>query len=373
MLKERFRLLVDHAPVCIHEIGLDGRISAMNPAGLAMMGLENEAAVCGMAYLDAVGDADRARITDLMARALEGHPAHFEFHSSGDEPRYYASNFIPMHDDDGRFVGLMGVSQDVTQRRRAERDLLTLNESLEQQVRARTAELQRLNDRLSRQNQELTEFARAVSHDLRSPLTSILGTASLLELSDRPPDEAEKLARIVQSGARMARMIDELLALARVGDSVEPVTEPADLEQVLAEVCAGLAHEIEATGARVTHDPLPTVHASTTEQHRLLQNLVGNALKFRGADQPAVTVSAEPLDGGWAVSVRDNGIGVPEGEQEAIFGVFYRATGARDLPGTGVGLSICKKLVEARGGTLRAASAPGGGTLFTYTVPAPAG
>jgi len=366
---ERFRLLVGHAPCCIHEIDLDGKLTAMNPAGLVMMGASDEDAIRGLPYLDVVSDADRPRVKNLLKLALLGGAAHFEFSSAGDEPRDFSSNFIPVHDSDGAFRGLMGVSQDVTDQRRAERALRSLNDSLEAQVEARTAALQRANQRLTVQNQELGEFGRAISHDLRSPLTSILGVASLLEDLSPRPEQAAKLALIVESAAHMAGMIDELLELAKVGDLVEVETDGADLEQVLGEVCASLAHEIETTSAKVTHAPLPHVDASPIEQHRLLQNLVGNALKFRGDRPPEVHVSAERVEFGWAVSVRDNGLGFPEEEREAIFHVFHRSPEVLDRPGSGVGLSICKKLVEARGGTLDASSVRGEGSTFTYTVP----
>ncbi|MFT6396594.1 MAG: PAS domain S-box-containing protein [Bradymonadia bacterium] len=368
MKEERFRLLVSHAPVCIHEVNLKGELTAMNPAGLAMMEVD-EATICGTPYLDAVCDSDQARVRELLAQALLGRTAHFEFRSAGDNPRDFSSNFIPMHDDDGTFCGLMGVTQDVTKQRRAERAERALMESLEDLVCTRTIELERANDRLTTQNEDLNEFARAISHDLRSPLSGIVGLASLLLESSPQADQAADLEMIVKNGVRMAEMIEELLQIAQIGEITDVETGGTDLEQTFTDVCETLGREIELTNAVVTHTPLPTVHSSPTEQHRLLQNLVGNAIKFRGDSPPHVHISAEPNSDGWAISVRDNGLGIPETERAAIFRVFYRSQEDPSRPGSGVGLTICKKLVEARGGALTAVSTHGEGSTFTYTVP----
>lgn len=369
MAQDRFRLLVRHAPVCIHEIDLDGRLTAMNPAGLAMMGVDNESAICGMPYLDVVSDMDRGRIAALMQDALRDGAAHFEFQSAGPDPRDFASNFIPIRDDEGKVARLMGVTRDVTEQRRAERDLRALNESLEAQVLARTAALEDANRLLTQRNQELDDFAAAISHDLKGPLTTVVGLGSLLLSTGPREDQAGPLELMAASSQRMGAMIDELLDLAEVGRVTGDVVAEADLEEVLADVCDDLAHDIRASGAQVSHDPLPRVRATPTEQRRLLQNLVSNALKFHGDEAPRVHVSAARLDRGWGISVQDNGLGFPEDQHDTLFRVFSRLDRDRERQGSGVGLAICKKLVESRGGWLRARSEPGRGSTFTYLVP----
>jgi PAS domain S-box-containing protein len=367
MSEERFRLLIEHAPVCIHEIDLQGRLTSMNPAGLRMMGVEDEAEIRGMPYLDAVGEDDRERIAGLLDHALHHGEAHFEFRSTGENPRHFASNFIPVRNEQRELIKLIGVTQDVTQQRLAEEALRALNRDLETQVAARTVELRVANRHLTERNTELDEFARAVSHDLKSPLMAISGFADLLEVE--APGLSVWTGRIAQVARRMGRMIDELLQLARAGEIAPNSDESVDLEAVLAQVCLDLAPEVRACDAAITHDPLPTVTGSRTEQLRLLQNLIGNALKFRGPAPPAIHVSAELTETGWEIAIADNGLGIPADKHEEIFRVFTRLHLDANHPGTGIGLAICKKLVGARGGTLRVRSAPGQGSTFTYSVP----
>ncbi len=365
----RFETLVTHAPVCIHEIDLDGRLTAMNPAGLAMMGVDDEAAIRGMPYLDAVSETDRARIAELLQHAMREGDAHFEFESSGDTPRVFASNFIPVRGPDGELVNLMGVTQDVTERRRAEAALRELNQDLERQVAERTADLRAVNQELAARNKELDAFARAVSHDLKSPLASITGLASLLETARLGVQELEDVRKIRESGVRMGRMIDELLALAQVGSVTAHVDEAVDLASVVDAVCEDLAPQLSELGARVTHDGLPTVRGAASEQRRLLQNLIENAVKYRGEQPLRVRVSAEVRADDVLVTVADNGRGIAEDQHDQIFVLFGRGPAGLDQPGSGVGLATCKKLVEARGGTLDVVSRPGEGAAFTYTLP----
>ncbi|MDW7711908.1 MAG: ATP-binding protein [Deferrisomatales bacterium] len=227
---------------------------------------------------------------------------------------------------------------------------------------------------LARSNTELEQYAAAAAHDLKSPLVAVLGYLQLLRrrFADRlGPDGLAYLDQAARGAERMETLICDLLSYSKVGrGGQEPV--PVEAGTALEEALANLAAEIEACGARVTHDPLPAVPGHPTELVQLFQNLVGNALKFRGGEPPRVHVGVEEHPGEWVFAVRDNGIGIDPADRERIFRLFERLWGASEYPGTGIGLAICRKIVETRGGRIWVEeSEPGGGTTFRFTVPRP--
>jgi PAS domain S-box-containing protein len=220
---------------------------------------------------------------------------------------------------------------------------------------------------LARSNDELDRFASVVSHDLRQSLTAVLGFLALLdsrhggELSD-PAHQLLELAR--EGGERMRALVDDLLAYARVGHSGRR-SEPIDAADLLRRVAP-----TAAPGAAVEIGDLPVVHARVREFEQLLSNLLGNAAKFVApGTPPEIAVCARRVDGGWRFDVADNGIGVPAPLVERIFGMFQRLQRAEDYPGTGIGLAICQKIVEAAGGRIWVEPRPGGGSVFAFTWP----
>ena len=180
----------------------------------------------------------------------------------------------------------------------------------------------------------------------------------------------EFIAYAVDGANRMQKLINDLLALSRVGTQARP-SEPVDTGGILRRVLSDMKPTIEAAGARVVvPDSMPTVLADGTQIGQLFQNLIGNALKFRGTESPSVEISAVPSDGGfWRFSFKDNGIGIEPQYFERIFVIFQRLHGKESYPGTGIGLAICKKIVERHGGDLWVESQPGQGASFLFTLP----
>ncbi len=238
--------------------------------------------------------------------------------------------------------------------------------------------LQVASAELERSNRELQDFAAIASHDLQEPLRKIQAFGD--RLNDRYSgvlDEAgaEYLGRMTDAATRMRDLIDDLLAYSRV-QSAGSELRPVDLEPIMAGVLQDLERRIEEDGGRVEVGPLPTVVADPTQMRQLLQNLVGNALKFRRPGvAPHVVLMARRIpdagaDGaGWELSVADNGIGFDVSQAERIFAPFHRLHGRAEYEGTGIGLAICRRIVERHGGVLKATAVPGDGATFTATLP----
>jgi light-regulated signal transduction histidine kinase (bacteriophytochrome) len=170
----------------------------------------------------------------------------------------------------------------------------------------------------------------------------------------------------------MQRLLNDLLVYSRVTTQAQPL-ERTDVESVLVQALENLQLAIEEAGATITHDALPTVEADETQLIQLFQNLIGNALKFRGDQLPHVHVAATPQDGRWTFSVRDNGIGIAPDQQERIFEIFQRAHDRSKYAGTGIGLAICKRIVERHGGRIWVESQPETGATFYFSLAAQEG
>jgi signal transduction histidine kinase len=212
---------------------------------------------------------------------------------------------------------------------------------------------------------ELRSFADLVAHDLREPVTAISHLVTILERApDRPPS-AEVLGLLRSSAERARELIDGTLEYARAG---ELRRERVALSALVAEISDDLRPVLEEAGATLEVGVLPEVEADPRQLRRLLQNLVGNAVKFRAQAPPRVEISARRCDADWVVTVRDNGIGVDPRQASRIFEMFSRASSAAD--GTGIGLAVCRRVVEAHGGRLWVEPAEGGGSAFRFTLPA---
>lgn len=230
---------------------------------------------------------------------------------------------------------------------------------------------------LARSNSELERFAYVASHDLQEPLRMVSSYTQLLAKRYKGKLDAnadEFIGYAVDGASRMQKLINDLLALSRVGTQAKP-SEPVDTGAVLTRVVSDLRFAIEGAAASVNFPPtMPTVLADGTQIGQLFQNLVGNALKFRGTEPPRVDVSVQPEEEGrlWRFAFQDNGIGIEPQYFERIFVIFQRLHSKESYPGTGIGLAICKKIVERHGGTMWVESVVGQGTTFLFTLPAAA-
>jgi light-regulated signal transduction histidine kinase (bacteriophytochrome) len=258
-----------------------------------------------------------------------------------------------VRDAQGRIVGLQGTVQDITTRH-----------SADQRLAAKSHELQRSNEDLER-------FAYVASHDLQEPLRMVTSYGQLLtrrHLADLKPEAQEFVAYMVDGGQRAQALIRDLLSLARLDSQAKPWT-PVALEALLAQALQPLRLRVQETGAKITHDPLPTVVGDAGQLGQLMANLVGNALKFCGKAAPVVHIGALREGSGWRISVRDAGIGIEPRYFDRIFQMFQRLHLRTEYEGTGIGLAICKKVVERHGGHIGVQSTPGQGATFFFTLP----
>ena len=245
---------------------------------------------------------------------------------------------------------------------------------------------------LRRSNADLESFAYVVSHDLQEPLRMVTGFLDLLRsrYADQLDADANDFIAFAFDGARrMQRLIHDLLVYARVGSRGGDM-QPAAGEAVLAAALANLRSAIEETGATITHDPLPIVLGDELQLVQVFQNLIANAIKFHGAGPPRVHIcaapwrpepqedaefpdqrlsAAAPTATEWRFAVRDNGIGIAAEHFERIFVIFQRLHARQEYEGTGIGLAVCKKIVERHGGRIWVESTPGQGSTFYFTLP----
>ncbi len=269
----------------------------------------------------------------------------FELPGTGGKPRYFTFHVRPM-DWEGQPAALVTVWETTAQ--------------------------EEAREKMEAANRELEAFTSVASHDLQEPLRKIRAFGDRLNQrygNSLGEDGGLYLEKMTDSARRMQVLIDDLLALSRLSRRPRQL-EQVNLEQVLGEVLADLEARIEQTHGEVLHGPLPEIRADRLRMRQLLQNLVGNALTFHQADTPPVVqVSSICNNGTVQLEVRDNGIGFDQQYAEQIFEPFHRLHGRSEYEGTGMGLAICKKIVEQHGGTIRAESRPNEGTIFTITLP----
>ena len=271
----------------------------------------------------------------------------------------------PRHPDKWLLQITVSVGRQIGQlmaRRQAEEEARIAHDELE--VKARE---------LERSNEELQQFAYVASHDLQEPLRMVASYTQLLQrrYADRfDGDAREFMDFIVDGAARMKQLIEDLLAYSRVGTRARELSSTASAA-ALDKALANLRGAQEASGAEVTRDEMPEVLADSAQLAQVFQNLIGNAMKFRGEAAPRIHVAAETRERVWVFTVRDNGIGLDPQYADRIFMMFQRLHNKAEYPGTGIGLAICKKIVERHGGRIWVESQPGQGSTFGFTIARP--
>lgn len=379
--EERFRTVFETANDAI--LLMDGEIFMdCNPLAVEMYGCPDKADLISHTPLDFSPETQpdgQPSITAAFAHinaAMEGMPQRFYWkHLRRDGTPFDAEvalNALVIKNK----TYIQAIVRDVTDRKQAEEALLRAHDELELRVQQRTAEL-------SRSNAELQQFAYVASHDLQEPLRKIMAFGDRLNIHAGPGlDERNRdyLQRMLNAADRMSGLINALLAYSRVTTKAQPFSS-VNLSEVAREVLSDLEVAVEEAGAVIEIGDLPTIDADPSQMRQLLQNLIGNAIKFRREGVPprvqleAETIPATPAEQAPQVSnvmrlrVTDNGIGFDERFAERIFEVFERLHGRDQYAGSGMGLAICRKIVERHHGTIVAASTPGEGSTFTVTLP----
>ncbi|TAM55921.1 MAG: PAS domain S-box protein [Paraburkholderia sp.] len=356
--EERFRVAVEAAPNAMIMVDSGGKIALVNTQTERLFGYTRgeligkpiEMLLPERFRATHIGDR-KAFFARSSARAMGSGRELFGLRRDGTEfPVEIGLN--PMETSEGVFV--LSSIADVTERKRAER-----------QIRQRTEEL-------ARSNRDLEQFAYVASHDLQEPLRAVAGPLQLLQRRYQGQLDAradEFIGHAVDGATRMQTLIDDLLSYSRVGRLEDP-KQPVPAEQALELALKNLAFVIEEAGAEITHEALPVVQAISSQLALLFQNLIGNAIKFRSKDRALlIRVRAESIGDEWQFSVTDNGIGISEQYFERIFVIFQRLHTRREYPGTGLGLALCKRIVEHHGGKIWVESTPGDGAAFSFTIP----
>jgi PAS domain S-box-containing protein len=324
----------------------EGKITDVNTAMERVTGCSRNELV-GNDFAGYFTDPSRAR-TGYQQVFRDGSVKNYELairHKGGHvTPVMY--NASVYRDDSGKVVGIFAAARDITDRKRAE-------------------------ENLTRSNEDLQQFAYVASHDLQEPLRNVTSCLQMLEkkYGNKLGSDADQYIHYAVEGAvRMKDLILDLLAYSRIRTTGK-TTEPTDVEQILAETLRNLKSGMTKTGAIVTHDCLPTIHADDTQLLQVFQNLIGNAIKFRREEIPRIHVSAARNKDEWTFSVKDNGIGIEARHLDRIFVIFERLHKRSQYEGTGMGLAIVKKIIERHGGRVWVESAPGHGTTFYFTMP----
>ena len=342
----------------------DGRYVRINQALAERSGLDDPAEALGKTDFDFFTEAHARPAREDEQRILAtGEPLvnkeEKETWFDGRES-WVLTTKMPWRDEAGNIIGTFGISRDITRRKLAQREAREAAETLGQ-----------YSQDLARSNAELERFAYIVSHDLTEPLRTVSSFCQLLQ--DRSggaldDDANEYIEHAVAGAARMKALLDDLLRYSRVQRSKERRTD-VDCQALLEEVRLDLKAAIEESGTTLSWDEMPTIQADRTQLGQLLQNLIGNAIKYRGTGPATVHVAAESRNDGWLFAVRDQGMGIAARDHKRIFEIFQRLHGRDEYPGTGVGLAICKRIVEGHGGRIWVESNAGRGSTFFFSLP----
>jgi len=354
--EQRFRTLVESISDWIWVVDHNGVYTYASPKVKELLGYDSEEIV-GKTPFDLMPPEEAERVSAEFRQIVEARKpfARLEntnLHKDGRRVVLESSG-VPILDASGNLLGYRGVDRDITKPKQDE------------------AKLHQTLAMLEQSNRDLAQFAYNASHDLQEPLRMM--SSYLQALGERVAEGLDEHSRnfidlSLDAAQRMQQLINDLLCYARVGTQ-EKRFEALDANAVVDQVVADLQTTIESNRAEVTRDNLPVVTADPTLMAALLQNLIGNAIKFHGQRPPRVHVSAERSGNQWVFSVQDNGIGVEAKYAERIFAVFQRLHPADRYPGTGIGLAICKRVVDRHGGRIWCESEPGKGAKFRFTVP----
>ena len=342
-----YRAIVEAFDGLIYICSQDYRIKFMNRQFIERTGYDATGELC----YKALHDLDSICPWCVNERVFKGETVRWEVQSPKDNHWYYIVN-TPIYHTDGT-ISKQAMILDITEIKKAEE------------------ELKRLSEELARSNAALKDFAYIASHDLKKPLQTIESFSKLLARRYKGKLNAkadEFISYIVEGVQRLQMLIKDLLEYSQIETKAKNI-KPTDFSFIVEEAMSNMKTAIDESNAVVTYNKMPTIMSDPQQMISLFQNLIDNAINFRSNKAPRVRISAERKGDEWVFAIRDNGIGIDPKDFEKIFVMFQRLHGSTDYPGTGIGLSICKKIVERHGGRIWLESETAKGSTFYFTIP----
>lgn len=373
--ENKFRALTEKSAEVVSLKNAEGKITYTSPAVENILGYSPKEFVALENPFDLVHPDERKRVIgefmELVKKPGAAITTEYRFRNKAGKYLWFEGSVTNLlHDEDVRAI--VSNFRNITERKQSEQQIMKMNAELEQRVHTRTAELTIANKELARSNTELQDFAYVASHDLQEPLRKITAFSNLLEIDykdDLPAGAHQYLTALKRASSRMTTLLTDMLTYSRVTTQAQPFKD-VDLNEVVKDVLEDLQIRIEDTHAKITIHKLCTLEADRMQMRHLLQNLLSNALKYvQEETTPEITVSTKKKGGTCILAVQDNGIGFKEVYLDRIFTIFQRLHGRDQYEGTGVGLAICKKIVDRHGGTITAKSQVGKGSTFIITLP----
>jgi PAS domain S-box-containing protein len=373
--EKKYRNIFDNAQEGIFQTTLDGTYLSVNPALAKMYGFDSPEEM-----MDTRKDISKDAYYDSSQRTFflelieeQGFVKGYEYevrHKDG-HPIWFYEDAKAVRDEQGRLLYFEGFVVDITDRKRAEKELSRINETLEERITERTGQLEKTNKELAFHLNELEQFAYITNHDLQEPLRTLTHFAELIRdgyAGELDEDGNKYIDFIYRSAGRMKDLVTGLFNYSLLGK--ESALTVVNCNLIVDAVISDLGDSIKETNAHVTVNPLPTLNGYETELRLLFQNLVINAIKFSKTNVcPEITITAEDHEKEWTFYVTDNGIGIDKQYRHKIFIIFQRLHNRHEYEGTGIGLAHCKKIVELHGGRISVDSKPGEGSTFTFTIP----
>jgi PAS domain S-box-containing protein len=358
--EQRFRSAVESFPFGLAIYDAQRRYLYINHWGLRATGLTWEQ-MAGRTDEELFPPEVTQAYSPILQRVLEmGRPESFDWEMPARlGGRTVIVSYVPLLDGEGKVYQVLAALQDITSRKRTE-----------QALAERTAQLERTKRELVALNAELDDFTNVASHDLQEPLRILTAFSDLLPQDlggSLPKRAAQDLRFITDAAKRMQTLIQDLLALSRAGRIIKK-SEKVSLDECADRALEVLSMRVKEKGAQITRDKLPEVWGDSTLLTQLYQNLIGNALKFSGDQSPVIRLTTEEREGLPVFGVKDNGIGIESRYAQQIFQPFRRLHGRGHFEGSGIGLAICRKIVERHGGKIWVESEPGKGSHFRFTL-----
>jgi PAS domain S-box-containing protein len=379
------KIMLESSPDCLKILDVEGRLQFMNFNGLCQMEIEDFSLFKNQVWWELWGEENKNLVKQSVETALQGKASEFSAFcpTAKGNPRWWHVTVTPVGSPTNGIYQLLSVSRDITIQKKAEDEIIALNNLLEEKVKIRTEELLEKNIQLEKTNAELATFNRIVSHDLQEPLRKIQMFSKLILDSEKNIDESHiYFNRILKSTDRMRDLIDAIHNFS-ISKHSKVIFENCDLNEVLMDITDYFSHIIEQKQATITIDKLPIVNASKILITQVIINILDNALKYSKNDiAPSIHIAAKVInsnefqipvattsDSFYAITIKDNGIGFKDEYKYQIFEVFKRLHSKDEFLGTGIGLAICKTIIENHGGWIEGKSDINTGSQFTIYLP----